>query len=124
MGSKTLISSNDYLSKIFIITGEIPEAARGANLPEDRRKQLREELLATGKSFFKGWVNSMKEKAEVKTGKIVREKFGQHDALRMDVMYNRGDKDDPRKGFGIYIDAEKQWLFCDRDVARQGRKAG
>jgi hypothetical protein len=112
----TLIDSNKYsAAKLVIMTAGIPPMADD---PPDL-KSLK--LSGLAEPFFKGWVGAINEQARVEgTGNIYKTRFRNADALRMDVSYYRGDKDDPRTGYGLFLFGKKSLFF----ITLTGNKVG
>lgn len=99
-----------------------PEHYRAANLSIMTVKgapakadsaELQSHMLVEGsKPFFQGWLNGLKEQARVEgTGDIYPTRWGNFNALRMDVTYYRGDADDPRQGYCIFLNGDKTIFF-------------
>ena len=69
-------------------------------------------LVESSKPFFQGWINGLREQARVEgTGNIYPTRFGDFDALRMDVTYYREDADDPRQGYSVFLIGSKTTFF-------------
>jgi hypothetical protein len=103
----TVFSSDEYRAanlSIMTINGA-PAKTDSADLQQYR-------LTEAGKPFFQGWIDGLKEQARVEgMGDVYRTRVDTFDALRLDIIYYRGDKDDPRKGYGLFLIGNKTTFF-------------
>lgn len=99
-----------------------PDQSRAANLSimtingaptKTDPAELKSHTLAeASKPFFQGWINGLREQARVEgTGNVYPTQFVNFDALRMDVTYYKGDADDPRQGYTVFLFTDKTTFF-------------
>lgn len=81
---------------------------------------LRSHMLLEGsKPFFQGWLNGLREQARVEgTGEIKPTRLDKFDAVFMEVTYYRGDADDPREGYCVFLSGEKTTFFISLTGSR------
>jgi hypothetical protein len=107
------------------------EEYRAANLsimtfkdapPKTDPADLQDYMLTEGSEpFFRNWVDGLKEQARVEgKGNVYRTRVDNVDALRMDITYYRGDADDPRKGYALFLIGPKTTFFISLTGNRQG----
>lgn len=85
------------------------KAAPPNNTPADLQPHM---LSESSKPFFQGWLDGLSEQARIEgTGEVYPTVFDNVSAVRMDVTYYRGDADDPRKGYSIFLNGDKTTFF-------------
>jgi hypothetical protein len=103
----TVIRPEQYLAanlSIMTIKGGAEKTA-SAELKSHR-------LVEGSKPYFQGWINGLKEQARVEgTGNIYPVRFANFEALRMDVTYYKGDANDPRQGYSVFLFGDKTTFF-------------
>jgi hypothetical protein len=110
----TVITSDEYrAANLSILT---KNEARG----QPRSADLQEfALTEASRPFFQGWINGLKEQARVEgLGEVYRTRFANLDARRLDITYYRGDGDDPRKGYGLFLIGRETIFFISLTAAR------
>jgi hypothetical protein len=110
----TVISHNQYrAANLSIMT------IKAAPAKTDSDELKSHMLVESGKPFFQGWINGLREQARVEgTGAIYPTRFGDFDALRMDVTYYRDDADDPRQGYSVFLIGSKTTFFISLTGSR------
>jgi len=102
-----------YLTVIQHRAANITILTANNSLPEfDTAEQKSHLLVESGKPFFEGWIGSLEKQARIEgTGKIYPTRFVGLEALRTDVIYYRGDADDPRLGYSVFLFGDKTSFF-------------
>lgn len=78
-------------------------------------------LTQASQPFFQGWINGLKEQARVEgLGEVYRTRVANLDARRLDITYYRGDGDDPRKGYALFLIGRKTTFFISLTGTRPG----
>lgn len=107
----------------------VHEQYRAANLsimtvkgapPKTAPADVQSRMLTEGSEpFFEGWMNGLREQARVEgTGDVYPTLFDNLRALRTDVTYYRGDKDDPRQAYSVLLSGDKTTLFISVTSSR------
>lgn len=92
------------------------KAAPPKNTPVDLQPHM---LSESSKPFFQGWINGLSEQARIEgTGEVYPTVFDNVSAVRMDVTYYRGDADDPREGYSIFLNGDKTTFFISLTASR------
>ena len=105
-GWMTIISSQAHVAKLVILAEPIPPH-------DDASSDLQEHFLRElGQPMFNGWFESLKAETKINdVRKVYKTEFNGFPALRMDVVYNKGDKHDPRTSCAIYFLSRRTSFF-------------
>lgn len=112
----TVFTSDTYrAANLSIMTvNAAPEQPDGTDLREFT-------LTEAGRPFFQGWINGLKEQARVEgLGEVFATRFANRDARRLNITYYRGDGDDPRKGYSLFLIGRKTTFFISLTGSRPG----
>lgn len=112
----TVFTSGEYrAANLSIMT---VNAAPAETNPADLQDHM---LVEASQPFFQGWINGLKEQARVEgLGNVYRTRVDGVDAVRLDVTYYRGDGDDPRQGYALFLIGKKTTFFISLTGARPG----
>lgn len=112
----TTFTSDEYrAANLTIMTIDVPTAETDSADLQDYR------LTESSKVFFQGWLEGLMEQARVEErSDVYRTRVDGLPALQLDVTYYRGDKDDQRKGYSLYLSGRKT-TFC---IGLTGDRAG
>jgi hypothetical protein len=111
----TIISSEKHVGKLAILT---IKAAPPAGTSDELKSRM---LVGSSQPFFDGWLGGLKEQARVeKSSRVYRTTVGGLDAVRMDVTYYRGDRNDPRTGYAAYLLGRKNTFFISLTGSETG----
>jgi hypothetical protein len=112
----TVFTSGEYrAANLSILTGD---TGLIKTAPTDLQDYT---LTDASQGPFQGWLDGLKEQARVESsGKVYRTRVDGIDALRLDVTYYRGDGDDPRKGYALFLIGQKKTFFISLTGARPG----
>jgi hypothetical protein len=115
-GWMTIISSKAHVAKLVILAEPIPPHEG----PSDRQEQY---LRNLGKPMFNGWFESLKGETKIRdVRKVYKTQANGFEALRMDVVYEKGDEHDPRQSCSIFFLSGRTSFFLVPSGDRQGFK--
>jgi hypothetical protein len=112
----TVLRSDEYrAANLSILTANVAPAKTASADLQDYT------LTEAGKPFFQGWVDGLKEQAHVEgLGEVYGTRVDNFAALRLDITYYRGDGDDPRKGYGLFLYGRRTTFFISLTGSRLG----
>jgi hypothetical protein len=114
----TIISSDKHVGKLALLT---IRAAPPAGTSDELKSRM---LVGSSQPFFEGWLNGLKEQARVeRASRVYKTTIGGRDALKMDITYYRGDRNDPRTGYAAYLFGRKNTFFISLTGSATGVSA-